>query len=42
MAFVQRLAAQIFLNHLSLEVDAVGAVLCNGPSSFESGIPVNS
>ncbi|MET4529428.1 hypothetical protein, partial [Bradyrhizobium sp. JR18.2] len=31
-----RLAAQILLRHLPFELDAVGSVLCHGPSSSES------
>ena len=33
---VRCLAAQIFLGNLLIELDAVGSVLCHGPSSPES------
>jgi hypothetical protein len=33
---MQGLAAEILLRNLPLELDAVGSVLCHGPSSSES------
>jgi hypothetical protein len=36
---MQRLASQVFLDHLTLELDAVGAVSCHELASFRSPAP---